>query len=269
MKENFKNQIILITGASMGIGKELALAFAQQGAKLALTARNLALLESVAEECRKWSPDVLLVKTDVTDPQQIENLLSEVKNRYGKIDILVNNAGKGLYGFLKDADMKDTQELFSLNFFSIVNLVSRALPLLRMEKTQHSRKILIQICSISSFWPVPKMGLYCASKAALSAYSKILGIELKKEGIQVLTVYPGVIRTAFSTHSENPHQEKIPEEYKTTHQGLSPQKLAQSILRAAARGKKKEYGNFSNHLLIKSYQYVPSFFNWIMGKKFA
>lgn len=264
MKANFKDQVILITGASMGIGKELALAFAKRGAKLVLAARSLPQLETVAQACNQLGAESLVVATDVTQAEQVDALLSQTKERYGKLDVLINNAGKGHYGLLEDADAKSAQELFDLNLFSVIQLTRKSIPLLKMPSSKP--RTIVNLCSVASFFSVPKMGLYCASKAALSAFSNTLRIELKKTGVRVVSVYPGVIRTGFSNHAENPDQEKVPEDYKTSTQGMSPQKLAERIVKAIACGKKREYGNFSNFLIIKSYQSFPAFFDWIMQR---
>ena len=266
MKQNFKDQVILITGASMGIGKELAFVFAKQKAKLVLAARKLNELEIVAQEVSNLGGEALIVKTDVTKKEDIHQLLSEIEKKYGKLDILINNAGKGLYGSWQNTPSESNEDLFDLNFFSLVELTRKTIPLLKKNPSHFHKTQIINIASIASFWPVPKMGPYCASKAALHVFSNILRIELKKEGIHVLCVYPGIINTGFSENAPNPRQEHVPEDYKTKGKGLSPQKLAQKILKAAATHKKREYVTFSNRLLIKSYQHLPSFFEWIMQR---
>lgn len=266
MKQNFKDQVVLITGASMGIGKELALAFAAQQSKLVLASRNLPPLEAVAQKVSKLGGEALLVKTDITQAEQVDHLLDETKRKFGKLNILINNAGKGLYGKWENTALETHEDLFNLNFFSTIELTRKAIPLLKPDSTSQNKKIIINISSIAGFLPVPKMGSYCASKAAISTFSNILRIELKKDKIQVLCVYPGIINTGFSVNAPNPEQENIPEEYKTQGKGLSPQKLAQKILRAAARGKKREYVTLSNRLLIKLYQNLPSLFDVVMQR---
>ncbi len=267
MKQNFfKDHIVLITGASKGIGKELTLAFAKQKAKLVLAARSLPQLEEVAQKAFALGSEVLAHKTDVTKVNELDSLLAETKNKYGRLDILINNAGKGLYGKWENTSLESHEDLFNLNFLSVVELTRKAIPLLKSGQTSKIKKMIINISSIAAFLPVPKMGSYCASKAALSTFSNILRIELKKEKIQVLCVYPGIINTGFSVNAPNPEQENIPEEYKTQGKGLSPQKLAQKILRAAARGKKREYVTFSNRFLIKLYQNLPSLFDFVMQR---
>lgn len=267
MKQNyFKDYIVLISGASKGIGKELVLAFARQKAKLVLAARNLRQLEEVAQQAFALGGEVLTVKTDITQAHEVDHLLQEIKSRFGRIDLLINNAGMGLYGKWENTPATAHQDLFNLNFFAQVELSRKALSLLRIEAPQKAKKMIINLASIASFWPVPKMGSYCASKAALHAFSNILRIELKKDKIQVLCVYPGIINTGFSSHAPNPEQEKVPEAYKTQGKGLAPQKLANIILRAAAGGKKREYVTLSNRLLIKLYQNLPSLFDIVMQR---
>lgn len=266
MKQNFENQIVLITGASMGIGAELAFAFAQQKTKLVLVARNLNALESIAQKCNALGGEAIAVQSDVTKTEDQDRLLELIQNKYGKLDILINNAGKGLYGKWENTSLESHEDLFKLNFSSVVELTRKALALLRSDLNSPNKKMIINISSIAGFLPVPKMGSYCASKAAISTFSNVLRIELKKDKIQVLCVYPGIINTGFSQNASNPVRENVPEEYKTQGKGLSPQKLAQKILEAAARGKKREYVTFTNRLLIKLYQNLPSLFDFVMQR---
>lgn len=263
MTQPFKDQIVLITGASMGIGREIALAFAEQGAQLVLAARSLAALEKVAQEAFQRGAECLVAKTDITKPAEVDALFEQIRQRHGRLDILVNNAGKGQYSLWKNAESATEEDVFRLNFFSLVELTRKALPLLR--QSAGMRKI-VNLSSIASYLAVPKMGLYCASKAALNAFSDTLRIELKPEGIGVLSVYPGIINTGFSANAANPGQEKVPEEYKTRGKGMDPRKLALKILQAIQRGKKREYVRLSNRLLIKSYQNLPSLVDWVMQR---
>ncbi len=265
MNSLFSNQVVLITGASMGIGRELALAFAKYGAKLVLAARSLPELESVAQEAFKAGSDILVIKADLTQEAERIHLISEIEKKYGKLDLLINNAGKGLYSLVENAQAKSVADLFDLNLFALMDLTQKALPLLR-EDTASPFKTIVNISSLASFVPVPKMSFYCASKAALNGFANTLRIELAHEKIRVLNVYPGLINTSFSQNAPNPAQATIPKAYKTVGQGYPPRKLAQKILRAILRKKSHEYVTFSNWLIIKSYQHLPSLVNLVMKR---
>ena len=180
----------LVTGASSGIGKEIARVLSSQGCDLVITARRRLELENLSKELTdRHSIDVKVVVADLSDQVGAENLIRET----GEIDILVNNAG---YGFLGE-HMKLNQE----GQLNMINLNIRALTHLTRHygsemKKQGSGRIL-NVASIAGYQPGPNMAVYCATKAYVLSYSRALHAELKKTGVSVTALCPGFVETGF------------------------------------------------------------------------
>jgi len=258
--DSMKNWVILITGASMGIGRELALLFAKQGAIPVLVARSKERLEDLAEEIKNQGGRAFVVVADITQSKNINHLLAVVEKEFGRVDVLINNAGKGVYSEIEKAPVSEVRELFDLNFFSVVELTQKALPLLR----QSANPSIINISSIAGHLAIPKMGFYCASKFALNAFGRTLRMELAGEKIHVLNVYPGTVATDFSKNATRIG--KRPDILNTQGKGLSAAKLAQIILKALQKRKKEEYVIFQNRLWINIQFFFPSLMEYFMAK---
>ncbi len=196
-----QGKTVLITGASSGIGRALAIAFAREGARLVLTARSRSALESVARQVAPAEADV--IPADLRDPASLASLCEKAVERFQTIDILVNNAGVGLYAPSFQSSPELVGDLMSLNFLAPVELTRRLLPAIP------SGGAVINISSIAGKVPLPWLTLYSASKYALNAYSDGLRMELAQAGIHVLCVCPGYVDTAFR---ENVLQGEIPEQ---------------------------------------------------------
>ncbi len=255
-----KNRVVLITGASMGIGRELALVFAKKGAIPVLVARSKEKLESLAEEIKNSGGQAFAIAADVTQSKNIDSLLNTVEKQFGKIDILINNAGKGIYSEAEKAPLQEVRDLFELNLFSVIELTQKSLPLLR----KSAKPAIINVSSIAGHLAIPKMGFYCASKFALNAFGKALRMELASEKIHVLNVYPGTVATDFSKNAARIG--KRPDILNTQGKGLSAAKLAQIIYKALQKGKKDEYVSLQNRLWIAIQFFFPSLMEYSMAK---
>ncbi|MBF0493451.1 MAG: SDR family NAD(P)-dependent oxidoreductase [Deltaproteobacteria bacterium] len=261
--QKFQNTKILITGASMGIGRELALAFAEEGAQCILVARSADKLEQVAKEIKAVrAPEALVLEADVCRAEDQKKILEAVSKKFEHLDILIHNAGKGVYSFIEHLPVEEARTLMELNFFAPLILTQLFLPLLK--KSQSSKKQIIHISSIAGRLSIPKMGIYSASKFALNALGDALRIELKKEKIHVLSVYPGVTDTPFSTHASS--IDGRPESFATPGQGMSAALVAKKILNAACRKKRDEFISFQNRLLASIHHHFPKFTDWMLRK---
>lgn len=183
---------MLITGASSGIGAELARQVLARGARVVLVARNEANLRAVAG----GSPNALVIPADLLEPASRQRVVEETIAHFGRLDILVNNAGLGQYAPSWSARPADTRHLFELNFLAAVELAQQAVP--QMMK-QHGGMI-INISSIAGQVALPWFTLYSASKHALNAFSDGLRMELAPVGIRVMSVCPGYVSTDFQSH---------------------------------------------------------------------
>jgi short-subunit dehydrogenase len=183
----------LVTGASGGIGRAIAVELARQGSKVVLMARREEALSAVADEIRKAGGTAEWVAGDVTDPAARRAALDRAAEKFGGLDILVNNAGVGATGRFDAAQPDRLRKIFEVNFFAAAEMTREALPLLR----QGHRPIVVNIASVLGHRAAPQMSEYSASKFALRGLSQALRTELFPLGIDVLVVSPGTTETEF------------------------------------------------------------------------
>ncbi len=181
------NKIVLITGASSGIGKETAKLFAQNGYSVYAAARRLERMDDLQ------SAGARIIKMDVADEQSIVNGVEQIIKNEGKIDILVNNAGFGLYGAIEDVSIEDARYQLEVNLFGLARLTQLVLPYMR---EQQFGKI-VNISSIGGKMASPLGGWYHASKFALEGFSDSLRMEVKPFGIDVVVIEPGGVKTEW------------------------------------------------------------------------
>ena len=191
---DLQDKVVLITGASTGIGEACARAFARRGARLILTARSADELERVA---RSVAPaPAAAVPADLSRPEQAAALADRALVCYGRIDVLVNNAGVGLYLPFWLADRANVRRMMEVNFFAPLELIRGVLPHMR----ERGSGTIVNISSIAGKIPLPWLTLYSASKAALNFISDGLRMELRGTGIRITSVCPGYVSTGFSQH---------------------------------------------------------------------
>jgi len=220
----FRNQLVLITGASSGIGRALAGEFARHGARLALVARNAEKLKAVAQSL---PGEHLVLPADVTKPDEVARAVTAA----GRIDMLVNNAGIGYCGKVADTPLDDYRAVFETNFFGVFHFLQAVIP----GMIERRSGLIVQISSVNGFCSVPLSSAYCASKFALEGMSQSARIELYRHNVRMLIVRPGVIDTEFFDHAKNFRQNNP---FPLRH--LMPAEVAAAqIVRAAARGKRE------------------------------
>ncbi|RFU61770.1 SDR family NAD(P)-dependent oxidoreductase [Peribacillus glennii] len=192
MKLELENKTALVTGGSKGIGKAIALAFAQEGANVIICGRGKEALDEAKKEIEENGGKVLSVQADLSKQEDVDRLISESIGRYNTIDILVNNAGvaSGFDDF-ESLDIEDWQRLFDINLFGTVRVTKAVIPY--MKKAKFGR--IINISSESGVQPDPFMPHYNASKAALINFTKSLSKAYADQGILVNTVSPAFIMT--------------------------------------------------------------------------
>ncbi|MBN1143005.1 MAG: SDR family oxidoreductase, partial [Bacteroidales bacterium] len=185
-----KNKVVIVTGASSGIGLATAEAFAREGSKVVLAARRDSELRKIEENLRSSGYDVLAVTTDVTIEDDCRNLIDKTIEKYGKIDILINNAGLSMRALFKDVDLKVLRQLFDVNFWGAVNCTKYALPHLISSKGS-----VVGVSSVAGFVGLPGRTGYSASKYALHGFLETLRIENLKNGLHVLILCAGFTKS--------------------------------------------------------------------------
>lgn len=195
----FADRVIVITGASDGIGAELARQLGPERPCLVLAARSVERLEGVAAQCRAHGAQALAVATDVTDEAQNRALIDRAVGAFGRLDVLVNNAGVSMHAWFEDTtDFSAYERLLRVNFLSCVTLTRFALPHLK-----RTRGLIVGVSSMAGKTGVPARTAYCASKFALGGFFEALRIELAGSGVDVTMIFPGVVATGIRRHGLN------------------------------------------------------------------
>ena len=191
---SFRDQVVLITGASSGIGREAALTFARQGAAVALAARRRAQLEEVAATITATGGRALVVPTDVTDLKAARAAVAKVRRKWDRLDILVNNAGILKAAPVEQLTAADFEAMLRVNVFGALFMMQAVLPGMR----EHKRGTIINVASLAGRRGITPLGGYCATKFALVALSEALRTELDTSEIHVGLVMPGVVDTPMA-----------------------------------------------------------------------
>lgn len=196
-----REQVIVITGASSGIGLTTAEMAAKKGAKVVLTARTEEKLRKICENLRKKGRTVAYIPADVGDPADVARVVHFAEQTYGRIDTWVNNAGLAIFGKLEAVEIKDAKRLFDTNFWGMVHGCEAVLPSMR----QTGGGVIINVGSVLADRSIPLQGFYAASKHAVKAYTDSLRMELEMadEPIDICLIKPTSVNTPYTHHAKN------------------------------------------------------------------
>jgi len=220
---DFTDKVVLITGASSGIGRASAIQFAKKGANIILVSRNIEKLDQVAKDLKKFNVSTFVCACDVSDKSQVKKMSETVLQKYGTIDILVNNAGFAIYGSISKLTIEEIESQMETNYFGMIYCIKNFLPSMIKKKSGH----IVNVASVAGSFGLPGIASYCATKFAMLGFSEGLKHELKGTGIGVTVVSPIMVRTNFFDHKSF---EKMPKYSPTS---LSAETVAKAILRAA------------------------------------
>ena len=190
----FRDKSVLVTGASSGIGHDVAMAFGQQGARVAILARRKSHLDTLAGKIEKAGGKALAIDCDVTDRARVFAAVDQVKESFGKIDILINSAGLLISDSFEQMHPEDLEKMMAVNLFGAINAMQAVLPLMRKAKGGS----IVNISSLAGRRGMPPLGGYSATKFALVGMTEALRVELFNTGIKVSLVMPGVIDTPMA-----------------------------------------------------------------------
>jgi NAD(P)-dependent dehydrogenase (short-subunit alcohol dehydrogenase family) len=227
MPKPVSEQVVVIAGASTGIGRATALAFAGAGARVVCAARGVQALDTLVDQIREQGGSAVAVPTDVADPAAVRSLAQTAEQQYGRIDTWINNAAISVWGRVEDITDAEFDRVMRVNFLGQVHGVHAALPALR----RAGGGVVIGVASVEGVRAVPMHGPYTASKFALRAFYDCLRIELAQEGapIAVTTILPASIDTPFFEHARS----KLGAMVKPPPPVYAPEIVAASILYAA------------------------------------
>jgi short-subunit dehydrogenase len=250
---------VLVTGASQGIGKALAELAARQGAKVIAAARSVDLLEELAAQVKKDGHTLVVVKADVTKPEDRQRMVDAAVSNFGGLDVLINNAGIGATGHFADADPAVLRSIMETNFFGTTETTRVFLPLLK----KGNLPAIVNISSIVGKRALPARGLYSASKFAVEGWSQAIRAELYKDGIDVLVINPGLTQTNFSKNMLE-QKAKIQMDHL---RGMTSEQVAAATLRAIEKGKNNLNLTLRGKLLLLFARFAPAVIDFFARKK--
>jgi 3-dehydrosphinganine reductase len=219
----FQDKVVIITGASSGIGRTAALILAQLNAKVVLASRNEEKLDSIKEEIRSKGGQALAIKTDTSSLEDTQRMVKETISKWGKIDVLIANAGKYVTDISHEIDILSFKESMAINFFGTLNAIKSVLPEMKRQTKGH----IVIINSLDAKKGIIGDAPYVAAKSALDGVGDILRQELNGEGINITSIYPGRVDTPMIEHLIVPRVSSK----------ISPDKVVKSMIKGIKRKK--------------------------------
>jgi short-subunit dehydrogenase len=250
---------ILITGASQGIGRALAVEAARRGARVLAAARSLELLEELAKEVRASGGTIEIVNADVTRGEDRNRMVEAAREHYQGLDVLINNAGIGATGHFAGASEERLRQIFEVNFFGTTETTRVCLPLLKEGTTP----AIVNISSIAAKRGIPARSEYSASKFAVHGFSEALRAELAKDDIDVIVVNPGLTQTNFS---QNMLEQKARAQMDHL-RGMTSEAVAQATLNALEKGKSEITLTLKGKLLSFVCRFFPRLADFVARRK--
>lgn len=246
---------ILVTGASSGIGRALALRLAREGARVVASGRKRDRLAALAAEDGRIIP----FTADVADAAERTRLIEETVATLGGLDVLVNNAGVGATGFFDEADEKRLRQIFEVNFFATTELTRFALPHLKRGR----EPMLVNVASVLGRRAIPGCSEYCASKFAVVGWSESLRAELAKDGVHVLVVCPGGVETSFDENM----LEKGRRITRAGRRRMSADRCAELIVGAMRRRRNEVVITAEAKMALWANRIAPWFLDWFLARR--
>lgn len=241
-REKLAGNVVVITGASAGIGKSYAYAFAEEGCNLVLASRSKSKLTEISNDLiKKYNVKVIVVPTDVADEKQAKDLIDIALEEFDHIDILINNAGIGAYGYIHTTSIEDMKKLMDVNYWGMVHCTHAALAsMIRRRKGR-----IVNVSSVVGKIAMPAMGAYSATKFAMEGFSDSLRIEMKKFGIGVTVICPTTTKTDFVENAVEGTNLKL-ESF-----GMSSERVAKETINAILDDKRDHVLGIGENLGVK------------------
>ena len=263
---NFCNKTIVITGASAGIGKALAVKLAGEGGNLVLAARDRAALEITANECIKQGGKAIVVTTDVTDSEACQQLIEESINSFGSLDCLINNAGISMCArFDEIEDISMFEKIIKVNYLGAIYCTYYALPHIKK-----SQGLLVAISSLAGKIGVPTLTGYAASKHALQGFYDSLRIELRGTGVGVLVVSPNFVATDISQRLLGSKGKPIKAPLANEEEKAMPVEVCANLIIKTMRARRRELVmTLEGKLGFRLKLIAPNLFDWIVDREIS
>jgi short-subunit dehydrogenase len=254
-----EGRAVIVTGASSGIGRETAREFARRRAHVVLASRNRDALDDLAAELSDLPGRRLVVPTDVTDRFAVEALVRRTVEEFDGLDVLVNNAGVGLFAPIVGGSLDNMHHLFAVNFWGAIHCTQAAVPFMRRQGRGH----IVNVSSLAGKVAVPYLGIYSATKHALTAVSTALRSELAGTGVGVSTVYPGLTDTGFQENMLREVAVPDPPAYAPTVQAAA---VARRIAQAVRWNLRDVYVTLADIAAVSAYPLAPGVADWAVRR---
>src|SRR5579863_1530401 len=250
-------KVVVITGASMGIGEAVAKLFADRGASVVLLSRDAERAEAARGRVGH-AERTLALACDVRNREEIDRVVGLTLHHFQRIDVWINNAGHGILDSVANVDMAAVRETFETNFFGALEAMQAVIPVMN----QQGSGAIINISSVAGHIPIPFHAVYSATKFAMNAIGKAARIELLTNGINVLTVCPGYVRTDFGKNAVKGKEQKQVRPARV--RGVTVERVANAVLQGYLKRKREVVVPWFMHPVIKIYQLFPGLLEWAM-----
>ena len=259
-----RGKVVVITGASMGIGEALARAFVHEDCKVVLSSRDPARLE--AARARVGAPERTLgIACDVRNREEIDSLLGLALHNFGRVDIWINNAGFGLQDSVATMDMRVCRDMFDTNLFGALECMQAVVPVMKRQ----GGGMVINISSVAGHIPLPYSAAYSATKFAMNAIGKGARMELRASGVHVMTVCPGTIATNFPENMVKGRERLRLGGANRGRGGIRADRVAAAVVAACRPEKREVIVPWQHHISVKFYQLFPWLVEWAMARALA
>jgi short-subunit dehydrogenase len=252
-------KVVVVTGASMGIGEALAQTFAQGGASVVMSSRDAARVEAARQRIG-YPERTIAVSCDVRNREEIDKVVSLTLHHFGRIDVWINNAGHGLSDSVAMMDMAECRSMFETNFFGAVAAMQAAIAVMKPQRSG----TIINISSVAGHIALPYSAAYSATKFALNAIGKAARVELKNTGVSVMTVCPGYVRTHFADNRVRGRD--TVELGGPRRGGITAEQVAAATVRGYLKNKREVIVPGSNKIFIWVYHMWPGLVEYAMAR---
>jgi short-subunit dehydrogenase len=250
-------RVVVVTGASMGIGEAIARRFLREGASVVFSSRDSARIEAACQRAATLDRTLAWV-CDVTVRSQIEALLAATLERFGRVDVWVNNAGFGLMDSVECMDLAACRQMFDTNLFGVIECMQVVSPVLKRQRSG----AFLNISSMAGFISVPYMAAYGATKHALNCIGRGARLELAPYGVHVNTICPGFVETNFGRNAVRGKESQRVEG--TVRRAISAERVAEAAWRAYRLNRREIVVPWSGYLVIGLSRLLPGLFDRVM-----
>ena len=255
---DFKDQVIMITGASNGIGKQIAFDFAARGAVVVGCGRSIARLNETLKQVRRASPSAAMIGCDVGNAEQVQGMVAKVLADYGKIDILINNAGIGMRRPFVETSLETVEAITRTNYLGAIYCAHAVLPAMIARGRGH----IVNISSVAGKIGTLNMAAYCGSKFALNGWSESLYHELKPLGIRVSLICPGPVETDFNRD----FRDTVPKSPSSLF--VTPEVVCREVIKAIEKNRFEVVMPRRLALLSAFHRHMPRLFRLLAQRRF-